>query len=69
MLQPYTAFIRQSEGWWIGWILEIRGVPCQDGKPLHLTDEGVEALRQSIEEGKIPIKFDSSFDLNEKEKE
>ena len=26
MLQPYTALIRQSEGGWIGWILEIRGV-------------------------------------------
>ena len=26
MLQPYTALIRQSEGWWIGWILEVRGL-------------------------------------------
>lgn len=24
MTQIYTALIRQSEGWWIGWILEIR---------------------------------------------
>ena len=31
-------------------------------KPPHLTHEDVEALRQSIEEGKIPIKFDSPFD-------
>ncbi len=31
-------------------------------KPPHLTDEDVEALRQSIEEGKMPIKFDSPFD-------
>ena len=30
MLQPYTALIRQSEGWWIGWILEVRGVTCQE---------------------------------------
>ena len=29
----------------------------------HLTHEDVEALRQSIEEGKIPIKFDSPFDV------
>ena len=32
------------------------------GKPPHLTHEDVEALRQSIEEGKIPIKFDSPFE-------
>ena len=37
-------------------------------KPPHLTDEDIEALRQSIEEGKIPIKFDSIFELEEPEK-
>ena len=34
----------------------------------HLTDEDIEALHQSIEEGKIPIKFDSPFEPNEREK-
>ena len=34
------------------------------GKPPHLTHEDVEALRQSIEEGKIPVKFDSPFELD-----
>ena len=38
-------------------------------KPPHLTHEDVEALRQSIEEGKIPIKFDSPFELDEREKQ
>ena len=36
-------------------------------KPPHLTDEDVEALQQSIEEGKIPVKFDSPFDSDESE--
>ena len=36
-------------------------------KPPHLTDEDIEALNQSIEEGKIPIKFDSPFDSDESE--
>ena len=31
-------------------------------KPPHLTHEDIETLRQSIEEGKIPIKFDSPLD-------
>ena len=38
------------------------------GKPPHLTDEDIEALNQSIKEGKIPIKFDSLFDSDEHEK-
>ena len=33
-------------------------------KPPHLTDEDIEALHQSIEEGKMPIKFDSPFESN-----
>ena len=37
-------------------------------KPPHLTDEDVEALHQSIEERKIPIKFDSPFEPIEREK-
>ena len=151
--QTYTALIRESEGWWIGWILEVRGVTCQERtrselldtlqitlreiledemlevsrrteneseavkasdilefgvqdqikggfeevsiaicwaeseskqkqapatrknpaaqrlikateKPPHLTNEDIEALNQSIKEGKIPIKFDSPFEPN-----
>ena len=157
--QTYTALIRQSEGWWVGWILEVRGVTCQERtrselldtlqitlreiledetlevsrrteseieeikasnilefgaqeassstesgfeevkiaicsteseskqkqasttrknpaaqrlikameKPPHLTDEDIEALNQSIKEGKIPIKFDSPFESDEHE--
>ena len=38
-------------------------------KPPHLTHEDVEALHQSIKEGKIPVKFDSPFELDEHEKE
>ena len=38
-------------------------------KPPHLTHEDVEALHQSIEEGKIPIKFNSPFEPDEREKQ
>lgn len=36
-------------------------------KPPHLTDGDIEALNQSIEEGKMPIKFDSPFESDERE--
>ena len=38
-------------------------------KPPHLTDEDVEALRQSIEEGKMPVKFDSLLEPAERQKQ
>ena len=38
-------------------------------KPPHLTHEDIEALHQSIEEGKMPIKFDSPFDPDQHEKQ
>ena len=36
-------------------------------KPPHLTDEGIDALNQSVKEGKIPIKFDLPFESDERE--
>ena len=36
-------------------------------KPPRLTDEDIEALNQSIKEGKIPIKFNSPFESDEHE--
>ena len=36
-------------------------------KPPHLTDEDIEVLNQSIEEGKVPVKFDSPFEPDERE--
>ena len=38
-------------------------------KPPHLTHEDVEILRQSIEEGKMPIKFDLPFEPDERQKQ
>ena len=26
MQQTYTAIIQQSDGWWIGWVQEIRSI-------------------------------------------
>ena len=38
-------------------------------KPPHLTYEDVVVLRQSIEEGKIPVEFDSSLEQDERQKQ
>ena len=47
--QTYTALIRQSEGWWIGWILEVRGVTCQEKTRSELLDTLQVTLREALE--------------------
>ena len=49
MFQSYTALIRQSEGWWIGWILEVRGVTCQERTRSELLDTLQITLREILE--------------------
>ena len=38
-------------------------------KPPHITGEDVELLRQLIEEGKLPVKFDSPLESHERQKQ
>jgi predicted RNase H-like HicB family nuclease len=46
MAQNYTAVIKQSGNWWIGWIEEVLGVNCQE----HTREELVESLREALRE-------------------
>ncbi len=47
--QTYTALIRKSEDWWIGWILEVRGVTCQERTKSELLDTLKITLREILE--------------------
>lgn len=46
MRQTYTAVIRQSGPWWIGWIEEVPGVNCQE----RTKEELLETLRVTLQE-------------------
>ena len=46
MSQTYTAVIQQSEGWWIGWVQEIRGINCQE----RTKEELLDSLRSAVED-------------------
>ncbi len=46
MSTTYTAVIKQSDGWWIGWIEEVTGVNCQE----KTREELVETLRTTLQE-------------------
>jgi predicted RNase H-like HicB family nuclease len=46
MNQKYTAVVKQSDGWWIGWIEEVPGVNGQG----RTKDELFESLRSALRE-------------------
>jgi predicted RNase H-like HicB family nuclease len=46
MSQTYTAVIKQSGAWWIGWIEETPGVNCQERSREAL----LETLKITLEE-------------------
>ena len=46
MSQTYTAVIQQSDGWWIGWVQEIRGINCQE----RTKEELLDSLRSAVED-------------------
>jgi len=46
MQKTYTAIIKQSGPWWIGWIAEVPGVNCQE----HTKEELKETLCITLQE-------------------
>ena len=53
----YTARIQQSEGWWIGWIKEVRGVTCQEKTREELLDTLKITLAEVLAEPLNPKTF------------
>jgi predicted RNase H-like HicB family nuclease len=52
--QTYTAVIKQSGAWWVGWIEEVPGVNCQE----PTREELLETLKITLQE---------ALDLNRRE--
>jgi len=49
MNTEYTAIIKQSGNWWIGWIEEIPGVNCQEQTREGLLESLRITLREALE--------------------
>lgn len=49
MNQTYTAIVKESSGWWIGWIAEVPGVNCQEATREELLDTLGITLREALE--------------------
>ena len=53
--QTYTALIRESAEWWIGWILEVPGVTCQERTKSELLDTLQITLREILEDEVLEV--------------
>ena len=49
MTQTYTAVIKPSGPWWIGWIEEVPGVNCQERSRAELLETLAVTLREALE--------------------
>jgi predicted RNase H-like HicB family nuclease len=49
MKETYTAVIKQSGSWWIGWIAEVPGVNCQERTKEELLKTLNVTLREALE--------------------
>lgn len=49
MKEHYTAAIKQSGQWWIGWVEEVPGVNCQEATKEELLESLRVTLREALE--------------------
>ena len=49
MKDTYTAVVKKSGAWWIGWIEEVPGVNCQEASKKELIESLQVTLREAVE--------------------
>jgi predicted RNase H-like HicB family nuclease len=49
MKETYTAVVKQSGDWWVGWIEEVPGVNCQEATREELLKSLRVTLREALE--------------------
>ena len=48
MKETYTAIVKKSGDWWIGWIEEVPGVNCQEATRVELLKSLRVTLREAL---------------------
>ncbi|MBF0296399.1 MAG: type II toxin-antitoxin system HicB family antitoxin [Magnetococcales bacterium] len=48
MSQSYTAVIKETDGWWVGWVEEVPGVNCQEATREALLETLTITLREAL---------------------
>ncbi len=49
MKTEYTAVVKKSGKWWVGWIEEVPGVNCQEATRKELLESLRVTLREALE--------------------
>ena len=49
MQETYTAVVKHSDPWWVGWVEEIPGINCQERTRPELIESLRVTLREALE--------------------
>ena len=58
----YTAIITKEDDWWIGWVLEMPGVNCQEATREELIDTLETTLKEYMEENHVALSALSGYE-------
>ena len=65
MKETYTAVIKQSGPWWIGWVEEVPGVNCQEPSRAELITTLQVTLREALDVNRQDALEDAGEDYEE----
>lgn len=65
MKEVYSAVIKQSGSWWIGWIEEVPGVNCQERTRAELIETLKATLREALEFNRREAREAAGHDFEE----
>ncbi|MBP8718445.1 MAG: type II toxin-antitoxin system HicB family antitoxin [Candidatus Atribacteria bacterium] len=65
MDNSYTAIIKKEGQWWIGWILEIPGINCQERSQKKLLESLKITLQEALELNRQEALIEAGNDYKE----
>jgi predicted RNase H-like HicB family nuclease len=65
MKDAYTAVIKKSGEWWIGWTEEVPGVNCQESSKKELLQSLQTTLREALELNRREARESAGEDFDE----
>ncbi|KUK66258.1 MAG: Uncharacterized protein family (UPF0150) [Parcubacteria bacterium 34_609] len=65
MDNSYTAIIKKEGQWWVGWILEIPGINCQERSKKKLLESLKITLQEALELNRQEALIEAGNDYKE----
>lgn len=64
-MAEFTAIVKESGDWWIGWIEEVPGVNCQERTREELLETLKVTLREALESNRSDARDAAGSDFEE----